>query len=85
MDHGQEIEQIVSDPSALNPPLDDFIRGPMLSDKLALESDASIFFEYARQSYRTSGILSGLGEYGGQKFTVFVPTNKAVMALARKP
>jgi hypothetical protein len=60
-------------------------RVPVLSDKLSLEPQASIFFSYARESAKTSGILEGVGEYEGQKFTVFVPTNKAIMALARKP
>jgi hypothetical protein len=79
----QKLEQIMEDPTAL--PIDDFIRGPMLSDQLSLETDASIFFSYARESAKIGGILSGMGEYGGEKFTVFVPTNKAVMALAKKP
>jgi hypothetical protein len=58
---------------------------PMLSDQLSLEPQASIFFTYARESAKASGILEG-GEYDGvQQFTVFVPTNKAIMALARKP
>src|SRR5271170_2063620 len=56
--------------------------GPMLSDQLALEPQASIFFTYARESAKLSGILSG-GDNG--KHTVFVPTNKAIMALERKP
>ena len=60
---------------------------PMLSDELSLEPQASIFFSYARESAKLSGIMSGAGEYGSgsTKFTVFVPTNRAVMALARKP
>jgi hypothetical protein len=61
-------------------------RAPVLSDELSLEPQASIFFSYARESARLSGILGDVGEYGGGlKYTVFVPTNKAVMALARKP
>jgi hypothetical protein len=61
-------------------------RVPVLSDELSLEPQASIFFSYARESAKLSGILEGVGEYGGrQQYTVFVPTNKAVMALARKP
>ncbi|CAG7854203.1 SubName: Full=Uncharacterized protein {ECO:0000313/EMBL:CCA70424.1} [Serendipita indica DSM 11827] len=52
---------------------------------LALESQASIFFSYARESAVASGALSGLGEYGGNQYTVLVPTNKAIMALSRKP
>jgi len=59
---------------------------PMLSDVLALEPQASIFFSYARESARLSGILAGVKEYGGENnYTVFAPTNKAVMALTRKP
>ncbi|KAG8858879.1 hypothetical protein FRB91_009123 [Serendipita sp. 411] len=64
---------------------EDFTSPPMLSDQLSLEPQASIFFSYARESAKLSGILSGVGEYSGQKYTVFVPTNKAVMTLARKP
>jgi hypothetical protein len=61
------------------------LRAPMLSDQLSLEPQASIFFSYARESAKASRILEG-GEYDGvQQFTVFVPTNKAIMALARKP
>jgi hypothetical protein len=56
--------------------------GPVLSDQLALEPQASIFFTYARESAKLSGILSGRGD---GKYTVFVPTNKAIMALHRKP
>lgn len=78
---GQE-QQVMPDPVS-----DDYASvAPMLSDKLSLEPQASIFFSYARESAKLSGIMSGVGEYGGSnKYTVFVPTNRAVMALARKP
>lgn len=70
------MSQIVLD----NPP-----KSPVLSDVMSLEDQASIFFSYARESAKMSAILSGVDEYNGQSFTVFVPNNKAVMALSRKP
>ena len=51
----------------------------MLSDKLTIQPSASIFFSYARES-----TLGKMLEEDGQ-LTVFAPTNRAVMALARKP
>ncbi|KAG6873067.1 hypothetical protein C0995_003375 [Termitomyces sp. Mi166 len=53
---------------------------PTLADLLTIEPSASIFYSYARElglSARFSDERDGL--------TVFAPTNKAVMALARKP
>ncbi|PVF98622.1 hypothetical protein CPB86DRAFT_705006 [Serendipita vermifera] len=86
------IPQIVMDQA---PPLQEVIRdhlqneetmrAPALSDQMSLEPKASIFFSYARESAKMSGVLSGVGEYSGNKYTVFVPTNKAIMTLARKP
>lgn len=69
------------------PPVDhdDLVRAPMLSDVLTLEPRASIFFSYARESARLSGILAGEGGSGEKKYTVFAPMNRAVMALPRKP
>jgi hypothetical protein len=65
---------------------DDFIRAPRLSDVMTLEPQASIFFSYARESAKLSGILSGeVGGEDGKKYTVFAPMNRAVMALPRKP
>ena len=82
-------------------PYDDFVRAPRLSDVMTLEPQASIFFSYARESARFSRILSGEagsedgdwdgdrddgdGNGDGKMYTVFVPMNRAVMALPRKP
>ena len=52
----------------------------MLSDKLTIQPSVSIFFSYARDSE-----LSKLLDTGGSDITVFAPTNRAVMALPRKP
>lgn len=53
---------------------------PSLADLLTIEPSASIFFSYARE-LQMSNIFSE--ENAG--ITLLVPTNKAVMALARKP
>ncbi|KAH9486117.1 FAS1 domain-containing protein [Psilocybe cubensis] len=53
---------------------------PTLSDLLTIEPSASIFYSYARE-LEMSSMLSKQDS----KLTLFVPTNKAVMALARKP
>ena len=73
-------------PDSLPIDYDDFVRAPRLSDVMTLEPQASIFFSYARESAKFSGILSGEVENeDGKKYTVFVPMNRAVMALPRKP
>lgn len=53
---------------------------PLLSDVLTIQNSASIFYSYARET-DTGKLLSK----DGARITVFAPTNKAVMALARKP
>jgi len=53
---------------------------PTLFDLLTIEPSSSIFFSYARELQ-----LSRLFVEVGANLTVLVPTNKAVMALARKP
>ncbi|KAF9478891.1 hypothetical protein BDN70DRAFT_807852 [Pholiota conissans] len=53
---------------------------PTLADLLTIESSASIFYSYARELE-----LSSLLSDRDKKTTIFVPTNKAVMALSRKP
>ncbi|PPQ66348.1 hypothetical protein CVT24_007185 [Panaeolus cyanescens] len=53
---------------------------PTLADLLTIESSASIFYSYARELE----ISSMLSDKDG-KVTVFVPTNKAVINMARKP
>ncbi|TFK56822.1 hypothetical protein OE88DRAFT_1640661 [Heliocybe sulcata] len=53
---------------------------PRLADLLTIESSASIFYSYAREVE-----LSELFNEESARVTLLVPTNKAVMALARKP
>jgi uncharacterized surface protein with fasciclin (FAS1) repeats len=53
---------------------------PSLADLLTIQSRASIYYSYARETDYSS-LLSDEGGF----VTAFVPTNKAVMALARKP
>ncbi|KAK7060868.1 hypothetical protein VNI00_000601 [Paramarasmius palmivorus] len=53
---------------------------PSLADLLTIEPSASIFYSYARELE-----ISRLFEDESAKLTLLVPTNKAVMALARKP
>ncbi|KZP29260.1 hypothetical protein FIBSPDRAFT_727758 [Athelia psychrophila] len=57
---------------------------PSLADLLTIESSASIFFSYARE-LELSSMFVGEGPDGDVKMTLLVPTNKAVMALSRKP
>lgn len=54
--------------------------GPLLADMLTLENSLSIFYSYARET-RFSELLMR----EDSRITVLAPTNKAVMALARKP
>lgn len=56
---------------------------PTLADLLTLEGRASIFYSYARETDMSARFVRAEGE--GEGTTVFVPTNKAVQALARKP
>jgi hypothetical protein len=53
---------------------------PTLFDLLTIEPRTSIFFSYARELE-----LSRLFVNEDSNVTLLVPTNKAVMALARKP
>ncbi|KAJ2924379.1 hypothetical protein H1R20_g12714, partial [Candolleomyces eurysporus] len=53
---------------------------PTLADLLTIENSASIFYSYARELELSRGLADK-----DMKMTLFVPTNKAVMALARKP
>ena len=53
---------------------------PNLFDLLTIEPSASIFFSYARET-RTSELFVSTTS----NITLLVPTNRAVMALARKP
>ncbi|KAF6748342.1 hypothetical protein DFP72DRAFT_992239 [Ephemerocybe angulata] len=53
---------------------------PTLADLLTIENSASIFYSYARELELSKGLSDK-----SFKMTLFVPTNKAVMSLARKP
>ncbi|KAJ2973582.1 hypothetical protein NUW54_g12038 [Trametes sanguinea] len=53
---------------------------PSLADLLTIESSASIFYSYARETE-----LSKIFSDPNAKNTLLVPTNKAVIALPRKP
>ena len=53
---------------------------PSLADLLTIESSASIYYSYARETE-----LSSLFSDESARLTLLVPTNKAIMALARKP
>ncbi|KAJ7063539.1 hypothetical protein C8F01DRAFT_1368069 [Mycena amicta] len=54
---------------------------PTIADLLTIESSASIFYSYARELT----LSNTFSDAGASQVTVLVPTNKAVMALARKP
>ena len=56
------------------------ITQPTLADLMTIEPSASIFYSYARELE-----LSAIFADTKARSTLFVPTNKAVMALARKP
>ncbi|KAJ4470246.1 hypothetical protein J3R30DRAFT_1243062 [Lentinula aciculospora] len=65
---------------------------PSLADLLTIESSASIFYSYARElalselfSEREGSAQVEEQINGKSGLTLLVPTNKAVMALARKP
>ncbi|KAG1902672.1 uncharacterized protein F5891DRAFT_1022841 [Suillus fuscotomentosus] len=53
---------------------------PTLADLLTIEPSASIYYSYARETELSSRFSSE-----SVWFTMLVPTNKAVMALAHKP
>ena len=54
--------------------------GPTLADLLTIDPSTSIFYSYAREIE-----LSRLLNDESAALTLLAPTNKAVMALARKP
>ncbi len=54
--------------------------GPLLADMLTLENTLSIFYSYARETQ-----FNELLTREDSRITILAPTNKAVMALARKP
>ena len=53
---------------------------PTLTDLLTIESSASIYFSYARETSFSTDFSAA-----DNQLTLLVPTNKAVMALPRKP
>ena len=53
---------------------------PTLTDLLTIEPSASIFYSYARELE-----LSSIFSETSAKVSIFVPTNKAIMSLSRKP
>jgi len=53
----------------------------LLSDILTLQLSASIFYSYARETRLSEEYFANENE----RATILAPTNKAVMALARKP
>ncbi|KIY70707.1 hypothetical protein CYLTODRAFT_347327 [Cylindrobasidium torrendii FP15055 ss-10] len=53
-----------------------------IADLLTIEPSLSIFYSYARELGDIARMLEGPAD---RKLTVLAPTNKAVMALARKP
>jgi len=53
---------------------------PTLADLLTIQNSASIFYSYARELELSKGLSDK-----DVKITLFVPTNKAVMSLNRKP
>lgn len=53
---------------------------PTLADLLTIESSLSIYYSYARETD-----MSQLLTDAKARNTILAPTNKAVMALARKP
>jgi hypothetical protein len=63
-----------------NPVLSPVSPKPTLADLLTIEPSASIFYSYARELELSARFADGSATY-----TLFVPTNKAIMALARKP
>ncbi|KAK7442458.1 hypothetical protein VKT23_016055 [Stygiomarasmius scandens] len=75
--HNQQIPMAVNNEPEYTPQIN---TQPTLTDLLTIESSASIFYSYARD-VEASKLFSD----DSAKLTLFVPTNKAVMALARKP
>ncbi|KAG7093558.1 hypothetical protein E1B28_007228 [Marasmius oreades] len=73
----QQMPMMVSDELDYTPQVN---AGHTLADLLTIESSTSIFYSYARELE-----LSRLLSDESAKLTLLAPTNKAVMALARKP
>ncbi|KAI9566358.1 hypothetical protein HD554DRAFT_2117519 [Boletus coccyginus] len=79
-------QDILSQPAMVQDPLQDSVFTPItttkpsLADLLTIESSASIYFSYARET-EFSKEFSVIDN----QLTLLVPTNKAIMALTRKP
>ncbi|KAF8167233.1 hypothetical protein B0H34DRAFT_7182 [Crassisporium funariophilum] len=79
--YGSKSNQVIMDSDSGSPGYTPLTTSkPTLADLLTIEPSASIFFSYARELE-----LSSMFADQSTKFSLFVPTNKAVMALARKP
>ncbi|KAL0952186.1 hypothetical protein HGRIS_008798 [Hohenbuehelia grisea] len=74
----QDLQQVMTDTH--HPISPQTTPKPTLADLLTIESSASIFYSYARE-IDLGAIFSDVNA----RNTLLVPTNKAVMALARKP
>jgi len=74
----QDTQQVMNDPHLSVSP--QTTSKPTLADLLTIDSSLSIFYSYAREIE-----LSSIFSDQKAKNTVLVPTNKAVMALSRKP
>ena len=79
-------QEVLSPPAMAQEPLQDSVFTPIttakpsLTDLLTIESSASIYFSYARET-----AFSKEFSVVDNQLTLLVPTNKAVMALTRKP
>ena len=79
-------QEILSPPAMAQEPFQDSVFAPVkttqpsLTDLLTIESSASIYFSYARETE-----FSKEFSVTDNQWTLLVPTNKAVMALTRKP
>lgn len=73
-------QTVLSNVEDMNNPVPVVQSQPRLADLLTIETSASIFYSYARETK-----LSELFNDERARTTVLVPTNKAIMALARKP
>lgn len=58
---------------------------PDLAALLTRSSKGSMFYEYARDSTTVTKLLSAPWIGSGQRYTVLVPLNSAILALSRKP
>ncbi|TCD71133.1 hypothetical protein EIP91_012081 [Steccherinum ochraceum] len=76
----QQDQETLASPEAHDPTAPLTTPVPSLADLLTIEPSASIFYTYAREVE-----LSELFADSEGNNTVLVPTNKAVMALSRKP